>query len=129
MGSCTTKWSTRFAAPASSGTTGRYTPRATTCCERCGGRCGGMVAWLVRAASSRCCGPAAARAPVAEGVAHYTPCEALEFCALLLLHRYTLNCQCPEERWAEVQGAFRAAGSSFRIFSSGSGTQGYPDAL
>lgn len=59
---------------------------------------------------------------------HTAPTEALHFCALLL-HRYTLNCQCPEERWAEVQGAFRAAGSSFRIFSSGSGTQGYPDAL
>lgn len=42
---------------------------------------------------------------------------------------YTLNCQCPEGRWADVAPQFRRAADSFRITSSGAGAEGYPDRL
>ncbi len=42
---------------------------------------------------------------------------------------YTLNCQCPEQRWAAEEAAFRCAASTFQILSSGSGAAGYPERL
>ena len=42
---------------------------------------------------------------------------------------YTLNAQCPEERWATDEAAFRRAADSFTILNSGVATAGFPDRL
>lgn len=42
---------------------------------------------------------------------------------------YTLNAQCPEERWAADEAAFRRAADSFTILNSGVATAGFPDRL
>lgn len=42
---------------------------------------------------------------------------------------YTLNCQCPEGRWAQNEAAFRRAAESFTLLDSGAATAGFPDRL
>ena len=42
---------------------------------------------------------------------------------------YTLNAQCPEERWAADEAGFRRAAESFTILNSGAATAGFPDRL